>query len=200
MSKKGEVYPCPVCGYALTEPPENHNICPLCATHFGYEDVGFTHEELRERWAGKVQIELGSRTWFAHLRAALADRDKWYNEACARREAWNGAAIESARADAAEERCRQLEDALRELEELCVDLVAKGVLTTRVVWLCPNGQGETMEADHLRNLPSEVTCSRCGQEHWFTDTDIQIRFVSTSSPLPATPQEERSSPSKEPEE
>jgi hypothetical protein len=42
---------CPVCGYGyLDEDAMNHDICPSCGTEFGYDDVGFSHEELRKEW------------------------------------------------------------------------------------------------------------------------------------------------------
>ena len=50
--------PCPVCGFdKLTQPPEDHYICPCCGTEFGYEDYAATFDgrfqrwqELRQRW------------------------------------------------------------------------------------------------------------------------------------------------------
>jgi len=44
---------CPVCGYRLDDPPENHNICPSCGTEFGFDDLYRTHEQLRARWLGR---------------------------------------------------------------------------------------------------------------------------------------------------
>src|SRR5712692_7497104 len=48
---------CPVCGFSLRKPPEDHTICPCCGTHFDYDDAAPTQEatenrraELRFRW------------------------------------------------------------------------------------------------------------------------------------------------------
>ncbi len=45
---------CPVCGYPeLSEPAEDHLICPCCGTHFGYDDFATSHDELRREWLAK---------------------------------------------------------------------------------------------------------------------------------------------------
>src|SRR5262245_54080636 len=41
---------CPVCGYGLTEPAEDFNICPSCGTEFGYHDATVSHRTLRHQW------------------------------------------------------------------------------------------------------------------------------------------------------
>lgn len=41
---------CPVCGYTISFPPRDNNICPCCGIEFGYDDVGVSHVELRNRW------------------------------------------------------------------------------------------------------------------------------------------------------
>jgi hypothetical protein len=41
---------CPVCGYQMSWPPSDFNICPCCATEFGYDDAGRTYEDLRNEW------------------------------------------------------------------------------------------------------------------------------------------------------
>ena len=44
-------YECPVCFYDdLKKPPSDEHICPCCGTQFGYDDLSFSHSELRERW------------------------------------------------------------------------------------------------------------------------------------------------------
>ena len=44
-------YSCPVCGYGqLISPPNNWNICPCCYVEFGYSDVSWSYEELRNDW------------------------------------------------------------------------------------------------------------------------------------------------------
>jgi hypothetical protein len=65
------------------------------------------------------------------------------------------------------------------LRQLLVSLVAKGFLAVRVFWMCPNGYGTAREADHVRELPSVIVCSRCGEEHWLSEADIDLRFVAT---------------------
>lgn len=62
-------YECPVCLYkGLDEPPENHEICPSCGTHFDYVDAvpeGQSktpiHNRLREEWIGE-----GCKWWSKH--------------------------------------------------------------------------------------------------------------------------------------
>ena len=49
---------CPVCGFLMRYPPRDWHICPSCGTEFGYEDVGRTHEELKNGW-----IARGMRWW-----------------------------------------------------------------------------------------------------------------------------------------
>ena len=44
------IYPCPVCGYGMDEPPFNFNICPCCGTEFDYHDAGRTDADLRQQW------------------------------------------------------------------------------------------------------------------------------------------------------
>jgi hypothetical protein len=47
-------FTCPVCGYdKMEDPPENHEICPCCTTHFNYDDYNTSHAELRKRWISK---------------------------------------------------------------------------------------------------------------------------------------------------
>ena len=53
-------YTCPVCGNPnMKWPPELHNHCRCCGTQFGYDDYGFTHEELRKKW-----INSGAEWWY----------------------------------------------------------------------------------------------------------------------------------------
>lgn len=51
-------YICPVCGYGMSDPPEDYNMCPSCGTEFGYHDSGRTHAQLRSNW-----ISLGANWW-----------------------------------------------------------------------------------------------------------------------------------------
>lgn len=48
MSKKS--YICPVCGYLLTYPPEDFNICPSCGVEFGAETTVYSILDLRQNW------------------------------------------------------------------------------------------------------------------------------------------------------
>jgi hypothetical protein len=54
-----ETHLCPVCGYHLDEPPENHLICSCCGTQFDYDDYKTTHAELRHRWISRGYL------WFS---------------------------------------------------------------------------------------------------------------------------------------
>lgn len=45
--------PCPVCGYLLSEPACDYNICPSCGTEFEYHDAGRSHAELRQAWIAR---------------------------------------------------------------------------------------------------------------------------------------------------
>lgn len=45
-------YQCPVCGFDMSYPAAEYNICPCCGTEFGNDDALSTHEELRARWIG----------------------------------------------------------------------------------------------------------------------------------------------------
>lgn len=51
-------YTCPVCGFAMANPPLDFNICPSCGTEFGNDDVEWTVEQLRAAW-----FDSGSRWW-----------------------------------------------------------------------------------------------------------------------------------------
>jgi hypothetical protein len=44
------IYICPVCGYPMSDPPRDYNICPSCGTEFGYEDSARSYESLRNAW------------------------------------------------------------------------------------------------------------------------------------------------------
>lgn len=43
-------FPCPICGYGLSVPPQDFTICPSCGIEFGYGDAGVSHRELRLEW------------------------------------------------------------------------------------------------------------------------------------------------------
>lgn len=46
-----ESFTCLVCGYpGMEDRPQDENICPCCATQFGYSDHGTSHKALREAW------------------------------------------------------------------------------------------------------------------------------------------------------
>lgn len=54
-------FTCPVCGWPdLADDPllETFEICPCCATEFGNDDLGRTHDDLREQW-----IHRGMHFW-----------------------------------------------------------------------------------------------------------------------------------------
>jgi hypothetical protein len=67
----------------------------------------------------------------------------------------------------------------RLLRELLVELVARELLVFRAFWKCPNGLGVTMEAANAREFPSVIECSQCGQIHYFSDRDLEVRFLAT---------------------
>jgi hypothetical protein len=43
-------YVCPICGYLLSYPPDDFNICPSCGVEFGYETSSRSFWDLREEW------------------------------------------------------------------------------------------------------------------------------------------------------
>jgi hypothetical protein len=49
---------CPVCGYAMQDPPRDYNICPSCGTEFGVSDANSSIEALRLAW-----IATGAHWW-----------------------------------------------------------------------------------------------------------------------------------------
>jgi hypothetical protein len=49
---------CPVCGYAMQDPPSDYNICPSCGTEFGVSDVNSSVEVLRQVW-----VATGAHWW-----------------------------------------------------------------------------------------------------------------------------------------
>jgi hypothetical protein len=51
-------YTCPVCGFTMSAPPFDFNICPSCGTEFGNDDSDWTFEQLRGAW-----LENGARWW-----------------------------------------------------------------------------------------------------------------------------------------
>lgn len=51
---------CPICGYAMAEPPRDYNICPSCGTEFGLHDQNTSVEELRQAW-----LRTGPKWWSA---------------------------------------------------------------------------------------------------------------------------------------
>ena len=66
-------YTCPVCAYsALPYPPERDEICLCCGTHFGYDDAGTTHRELRNNW-----LRMGGH-WFSPVDPAPESWNAWH--------------------------------------------------------------------------------------------------------------------------
>src|SRR6266436_998163 len=65
-------YPCPTCGYPLSAPIEDSDICPSCGTQFGYSDSGRTYAELRENW-----IQLGAN-WHSRIWPAPRGWNPWW--------------------------------------------------------------------------------------------------------------------------
>lgn len=78
------------------------------------------------------------------------------------------------------------EDA-RAIRALLVELVGLGFLETRFIWLCPTAGGGAMEAADLSQFPDRLECPLCGQEHWFSANDVEVRFAhASSSPIKPT--------------
>lgn len=50
MNRKSKKYVCPVCGYLLSYPPQDFNICPSCGVEFGAETSVYSFEDLRRNW------------------------------------------------------------------------------------------------------------------------------------------------------
>ena len=46
-------FTCPVCAFALNEPPADYAICPCCGTEFGLDDFESSHKELRFNWVAR---------------------------------------------------------------------------------------------------------------------------------------------------
>lgn len=60
--------------------PEDHEICPCCGTHFGYDDFRRSHRELRNAWlasGGQWFSPVHSRplNWDPFLQVSLAGYD-----------------------------------------------------------------------------------------------------------------------------
>src|SRR5271165_7007649 len=53
-----EKYNCPVCGYAMEDPPRDYNICPSCGTEFGVSDINSSIDALRQVW-----LATGAQWW-----------------------------------------------------------------------------------------------------------------------------------------
>jgi DNA repair exonuclease SbcCD ATPase subunit len=77
---------CPVCSYPGLPDEIEHEICPVCGTHFGYEDFGTSPQELRRRWIEKgapvfaERIARRERDWLrAEKHAAQADAEREKN-------------------------------------------------------------------------------------------------------------------------
>lgn len=78
---------CPVCHFPAlaTEGYFNeHDICPSCGTHIGYEDLGKTHLELRSAWLKSGNNWWAQHScpewwhvWLNHLRASWKQNDEW---------------------------------------------------------------------------------------------------------------------------
>ena len=49
---------CPVCGYQMSEPANNYNVCSSCGTEFGVSDVNSSLADLRDAW-----LESGPTWW-----------------------------------------------------------------------------------------------------------------------------------------
>jgi hypothetical protein len=43
-------YLCPICGYLMSRPAADFNICPSCGVEFGYETSSRSYSELRQEW------------------------------------------------------------------------------------------------------------------------------------------------------
>lgn len=73
----------------------------------------------------------------------------------------------------------QTHDSLEQIHHILVLCQAEGLVRPVVFWRCPNGFGTTKEADHVGDLPQQIECDRCGQTHWYSAQDVEIRFVAT---------------------
>lgn len=63
--------PCPVCGYSLSEPAADCDICPCCGTQFGYSDSGRSHAQLRDIWV------LNGALWWSRTRQRPPAWNPW---------------------------------------------------------------------------------------------------------------------------
>jgi hypothetical protein len=43
-------YLCPICGYLMSYPADDFNICPSCGVEFGYETIDRSYSDLRKEW------------------------------------------------------------------------------------------------------------------------------------------------------
>lgn len=69
----------------------------------------------------------------------------------------------------------------RELaHRLLLELVSLEALKTVFLWICANGLGTTREAEDITSFPSVVFCERCGEEHFFSDEEIEVHFLPTA--------------------
>lgn len=63
-----------------------------------------------------------------------------------------------------------------------VEAVGRGELDTAFDWICPINGGIAMAADNIRDMPCWLrNCARCGQDHFFQEHDINVRFVPVRS-------------------
>jgi hypothetical protein len=77
-------YTCPVCGFAMEEPPRDYHICPCCGTEFGYHDVNSSIEAIRAEWLRNglkwwSEFDVPPVGWdpFGQVSALLASNSTW---------------------------------------------------------------------------------------------------------------------------
>lgn len=74
---------------------------------------------------------------------------------------------------------QELDIAEPAIQRLLVELVGAHQLDTVFLWLCPMGRGTAREELKLASFPERLECSRCGDEHWFHQNNIQVRFIAS---------------------
>jgi hypothetical protein len=69
------------------------------------------------------------------------------------------------------------------VEPLLVELVREEALRTVFFWDCPDAGGTAWYGDDIRDAPSILDCPQCSKQHFFSEADVEVHFVSATAPV-----------------
>jgi len=75
---------------------------------------------------------------------------------------------------------QQLATSAEIANKLLVELVSANTLEPVFFWICPTDGGTVREESSLTQFPDVVECDRCGHEHYFNTSDVEVHFLAST--------------------